>query len=131
MIKPPEGQAVAYIDWKQQEFGIAAALFRDSAMLAAYSSGDSYLEFAKQACLVTQTATKQSQPEERKLCKAAVLVVQYGMRPESLASGINQPVQMGREFLANHRRTFPRFWKWSEAVVDCALLHRKLWTVFS
>jgi len=130
LIKPPEGQAVAYIDWKQQEFGIAAALSRDPAMLAAYSSGDPYLEFAKQAGLVPETATKQSHPEERKLCKAAVLAVQYGMGPESLASGINQPVQMGRELLANHRRTFPRFWKWSEAVVDYALLHRKLWTVF-
>ncbi len=130
LIKPPEGQAIAYIDWKQQEFGIAAALSRDPAMLAAYSSGDPYLEFAKQAGLVPETATKQSHPEERKLCKAAVLAVQYGMGPESLASGINQPVQMGRELLANHRRTFPRFWKWSEAVVDYALLHRKLWTVF-
>ena len=130
LIKPPEGQAVAYIDWKQQEFGIAAALSKDPAMLAAYSSGDPYLEFAKQAGLVPETATKQSHPGERKLCKAAVLAVQYGMGPESLASGINQPTQMGRELLANHRRTFPRFWEWSEAVVDYALLHRKLWTVF-
>ncbi len=126
LIKPPEGQAVAYIDWKQQEFGIAAALSKDPAMLAAYSSGDPYLEFAKQAGLVPETATKQSHPGERKLCKAAVLAVQYGMGPESLASGINQPTQMGRELLSNHRRTFPRFWEWSESVRLCPVAPQTL-----
>ena len=37
---------------------------------------------------------------------------------------------MGRELLAHHRRAFPKFWQWSEAAVDYALLYRKLWTVF-
>ena len=30
-IKPPEGSAIAYLDWSQQEFGIAAVLFGDEA----------------------------------------------------------------------------------------------------
>ena len=34
LIKPPPGQAVAYIDWAQQEFGIAAALSGDAAWAA-------------------------------------------------------------------------------------------------
>ena len=49
LIKPPPGYGVAYIDWSQQEFGIAAALSEDTAMMAAYESGDPYLAFAKQA----------------------------------------------------------------------------------
>ena len=130
LIKPSQGMGVAYIDWSQQEIGIAAALSGDTAMQAAYLSGDPYLEFAKQAGLAPLEATKQSHPEQRKLCKAAVLAVQYGMGAESLAESIDQPTQMGRELLNNHRRTFPDFWKWSEDVVNYALLRRRLWTTF-
>jgi DNA polymerase I len=52
---------VAYIDWSQQEFGIAAALSGDIAMQAAYGSGDPYLDFAKQAGAVPRHATKTTQ----------------------------------------------------------------------
>src|SRR5262249_31073511 len=48
LIKPPPGHGLAYIDWSQQEFGIAAALSGDPNMIAAYRSGDPYLAFAKQ-----------------------------------------------------------------------------------
>ena len=49
LIKPELGRALAYLDYSQQEFGIAAALSGDTAMLAAYLSGDPYLAFARQA----------------------------------------------------------------------------------
>ena len=81
LIKPPPGHGVAYIDWSQQEFGIAAALSGDANMLAAYQSGDPYLAFAKQAGAVPQDATKQSHSAQRDLFKACVLAVQYGMGP--------------------------------------------------
>jgi hypothetical protein len=60
LIKPPEGYGVAYIDWEQQELGIAAALSGDGRMLEAYQSGDPYLAFAKQAGAVPQDAAKES-----------------------------------------------------------------------
>jgi len=60
LIKPPPGFGVAYIDWSQQEFGIAGALSGDRAMQAAYLSGDPYLAFAKQAGAVPEDATKQT-----------------------------------------------------------------------
>jgi hypothetical protein len=85
LIKPSEGFAVAYIDWSQQEFGIAAALSGDEAMQAAYRSGDPYLAFAKQAGAVPQDATKASHKVERELFKSTVLAVQYGMEAQSLA----------------------------------------------
>jgi hypothetical protein len=58
LIQPPAGHGVAYIDWQQQEFGIAAALSGDQQMLQAYRSGDPYLAFAKQAGVVPVSATK-------------------------------------------------------------------------
>ena len=60
LIKPPPGHGIAYIDWKQQEFGIAAALSGDPLMQQAYWSGDPYLAFAKQAGAVPQDATKEN-----------------------------------------------------------------------
>src|SRR6516162_6151014 len=54
LIKPPPGFSVAYIDWSQQEFGIAAALSGDRSMQDAYLSGDPYLGFAKQAGAVPE-----------------------------------------------------------------------------
>ena len=65
LIQPQPGWGLAYVDWVQQEFGIAAALSNDQAMLAAYESGDSYLAFAKQAGGVPDDATKETHEPER------------------------------------------------------------------
>ena len=121
---------MAYIDWSQQEFGIAAALSGDPNMLAAYESGDPYLTFAKQAGAVPPDATKESHPFERDRFKACALAVQYGMGEASLASRIGQPIAQARELLKLHRQVYRRFWEWSDAVVDYAMLHGKLWTAF-
>ena len=69
LIKPPPGYGVAYIDWSQQEFGIAAALSGDTAMQAAYVTGDPYLAFAKQAGAVPPDATKQSHGSTSSGCR--------------------------------------------------------------
>jgi DNA polymerase I len=58
LIKPEPGHGIAYVDWSQQEFGIAAALSNDPLMQEAYISGDPYLAFAKQAGAVPEEATK-------------------------------------------------------------------------
>lgn len=51
LIKPPDGFGLAYVDWKSQEIGIAAALSGDGKMIDSYMSGDPYLAFAVQAGL--------------------------------------------------------------------------------
>ena len=99
-------------------------------MMAAYHSGDPYLEFAKQAGAVPPEATKQTHKAERDQFKACVLAVQYGMGAESLAQRIGQSVSRARELLRLHRQTYEVFWRWSDAAVDYAMLHGKLWTVF-
>src|SRR5262245_16952231 len=127
LIKPPPGYAIAYIDWKQQEFGIAAALSGDAAMLQAYSSGDPYLEFAKLSGAVPVDATSKSHPIQRALYKQCVVGTQYGQGAKSLAlriarPGPNMPWEMiACDLLAAHRRTFHRFWGWNERYIDTAM----------
>ena len=130
LIKPGPGCGIAYIDWSQQEFGIAAALSKDPRMMEAYESGDPYLAFARQAGAVPPDGTKKTHPNERNLYKQCVLAVQYGMGPISLAVRINQPEIMARDLLNLHRNTYKVFWAWSDACLDYAMLYGKLWTVF-
>jgi DNA polymerase I-like protein with 3'-5' exonuclease and polymerase domains len=130
LIVPPPGHGVAYIDWQQQEFGIAAALSGDANMIAAYRSGDPYLAFAKQAGAVPTDATKQSHSAERDLFKACVLAVQYGMGPDALALRIGKPPVVARDLLRAHRETYRTFWKWSDAAVDHAMTRSSIGTVF-
>ena len=95
LIKPPPGWAVAYIDWSQQEFGIAAALSGDAAMQAAYRSGDPYLAFAKQAGAVPADATRKTYEPTRELFKQCVLAraVRHGSQ---VVSTEDRPTAGGR-----------------------------------
>jgi DNA polymerase I-like protein with 3'-5' exonuclease and polymerase domains len=127
---PLAPRAPAYIDWSQQEFGIAAALSGDQAMMAAYSSGDPYLQFAKQAGAVPADATKQSHGPMRELFKACTLAVAYGMEAPSLAARIGQSLIVARDLLRTYRQTYRTSRRWSDAAVDHALMHGSLHTVF-
>lgn len=130
LIKPPPGRAIAYVDWSQQEFAIAAALSEDAAMMDAYSSADPYLTFAKQAGAVPESATKKSHPHQREQFKVCALGVQYGMQSKSLAQALGKTEAHARELLDLHRKTYPRYWDWSQAAVDHAMIHNWLGTVF-
>jgi DNA polymerase-1 len=130
LIQPPPGYGVAYIDWSQQEFGIAAALSGDQAMMQAYLTGDPYLEFAKLACAVPSDATKKTHGPQRDLFKACVLGVQYGMGPLGLAPRIGGPPIVARDLLRAYRETFRVNWRWGDAAVDHALIHGSIHTVY-
>ena len=130
LIKPKPGYGLAYIDYSQQEFGIAAALSGDLAMQKAYKSGDPYLAFAKQAGAVPPQATKESHKAEREQFKACALALQYGMGEDALAIRIGQPVARARKLLMLHRQTYVTFWKWSDACLDEAVLNRRLWASY-
>ena len=129
-VKPPEGWSLVYIDWSQQEFGIAAALSNDEVMMAAYHSSDPYLSFAILAGAVPATATKQTHSVQREQFKQCLLGVQFGMGAQSLATRINDNEARAKELLAMHRKTFKKYWTWSEGVMNHALLDKNLWTVF-
>jgi DNA polymerase-1 len=130
LIQPKPGWAIAYLDYSQQEFGIAAALSGDPNMLHAYRSGDPYLAFAIQSGAVPTGATKQSHPVERGQYKQCVLAVQYGMGADSLALRIGQPVIRARQLLEQHRRVYRRFWEWSDDVFNSAVASNRLRTLY-
>jgi DNA polymerase I-like protein with 3'-5' exonuclease and polymerase domains len=122
-VRPEPGKGLALIDWAQQEFGIAAALSGDPAMLKAYASGDPYSDFA-----VLAGATNPTEARER--YKTCALGVQNGMGRDALARQAGIPRAAASELLLQHRRTFPQFWTWSEQVEAQALLTGTLQTVF-
>jgi hypothetical protein len=130
LIKPEPGYGLAYIDWSQQEFGIAAALSGDRAMQAAYLSGDPYLAFGKQAGLAPEWATKKTHEAVRDQCKQCILAVQYGMSGVTLAENLGQAAWRGNELLSLHKATYRRYWQWSEEVATYAGLKLVLPTVF-
>ena len=108
LIKPPPDHGVAYIDWSQQEFGIAAALSGDLAMQAAYLSGDPYLAFAKQAGAIPADGTKKTHEDIRELYKQCVLAVQYGMEAPALALRIAAATRSCARSVAGPPRNLPQ-----------------------
>jgi DNA polymerase I-like protein with 3'-5' exonuclease and polymerase domains len=99
-------------------------------MQTAYSSGDPYLTFAKQARAVPKDATKETHAGIRERFKVCALAVLFGMGSASLAQSLGQPEPYARELLRLHQSTYRRFWQWSQAAIDHAMLRGWLWTVF-
>ena len=130
LIRPPPGRAIAYVDWSQQEFGIAAALSGDANMIEAYTSGDPYLAFAKRAGAVPADGTKHTHGPQRELYKTCALAVQFGMEAASLAQRIGRSELEARHLLRDHREVFRTFWKWSDAAAARFNLVGQLDTVF-
>ena len=130
LIRPRPGRAIAYCDWSQQELAVAAALSHDARMMDAYASGDFYLTFARMAGAVPPTATKETHGRERDQFKVVALGVLYGLSEVGLARRLGVSLSEGRTLLGLHQRTFRRFWEWSQAVEEEALLTGRLRTRF-
>ena len=130
LIRAQPGNAVVYIDYCQQEFGIAAALSGDSAMIQAYKTDDPYLTFAKQAGAAPPNATKASHGIIRDQFKTCALGTLYSMGPGTLAERTGLYIPYAADLLRLHRKTYSQFWRWSDRVVDYALLHSHLFTTF-
>ena len=122
LVRPEPGTALAYVDYEQQEFGIAAALSGDPNMMSAYRSRDPYMAFAIQAGAVPQNATRETHPHERDLFKRCALAVQYGMGPPGLAAALGVPEAEARGLLRRHHNSYPVFWKWIGGALDRAML---------
>ena len=130
LIKPEPGRALAYVDYEQQEFGIAAVLSKDPAMLRAYETGDAYLALAKRAGAIPQDATKARHRQIRDQYKACCIGLMYGMGVSALARGTNLPDAGARELFQAHHEAYPVFWKWGQSAVDRGMLGFSLHSVF-
>lgn len=130
LIRPAEGQALAYLDWSSQEVVIAAALSGDRALMDAVTSGDPYLTFAKMARLAPSDATKETHSVIRGLCKTALLGANYGMQSRSLALRTGLSQIEAADVLRRLAQTFPVYTAWAESVADTGQLAGYLSTVF-
>lgn len=124
IIAPASGFVLIYVDWSQQEFGIGAALSGDEAMMRAYSASDPYITFGILAGLLPSWATKETHPRERARLKACALGILYGKTAFSLGRDLAIPVAEAEELIHAHRRAFSTFWRWSDSIVDSAMLWR-------
>lgn len=130
LIKPPEAYGVAYIDWVSQELAIAGALSGDDRMVDGYLTGDPYMAFARDSGLAPPGATKATHGPLRERVKVVCLGVLYGMQATTLATVLGIAPVEATELLQRHRRTYPRFWWWSEATVSAAFSRNRLSSVF-
>lgn len=130
LIRPGQGNALAMLDWQQQEFGVAAALSGDSAMQAAYSSGDPYMALAVAARAAPVGSTAASHGFERERFKRCALGLQYGVGRARLARQLGRSESVAAAMISSHRSVFPRFWAWADAVEMRALTDREVCSVF-
>jgi hypothetical protein len=129
LIRPVPGRALVYLDYRSQEYAVAAYLSGDPAMIAAYeSSRDPYLELGRRIGMVPDDATRRSHPEARKILKSVVLGSQYGQGAIGLAQQLGWPVPRARRLLDETWATYPRLRRWLDGAVDCAMLRGRLHT---
>jgi hypothetical protein len=123
----------AYLDWRTQEVGIAAALSGDEALMRDYSGGDIYYSLARRCDLTRdpdRVSWKKQNPAQRQRMKALQLGINYGMGVPSLARGLNRHPLIASEIIERHKRAYPSFWQWRADMVQAAMLKRRIESVF-
>jgi DNA polymerase-1 len=130
LIRPPEGWALAYIDWSAQELSIAAYLSGDLFLLDTLQTEDPYIAFAKKIGRAPEGATEDSHPDARSLCKTLILGSNYGMGRRTLAERTGVPLIEAEALLRGLARAYPMFTEWQGNTVDAALLRGYLSTCF-
>jgi hypothetical protein len=129
----PENSTGAYLDWRTQEVGIAAALSGDQALIADYSAGDIYHALALLCGLTREPDAakwKRENPEQRERMKRLQLGINYGMGVRSLARGLDRHPIIASNLIERHRRRYPPFWRWRDDTVNAATIDRKMTSIF-
>jgi hypothetical protein len=125
----PQDSIGAYLDWRTQEVGVAAALSGDQALIDDYNTGDIYHALAR-LCGRTQEPDpiqwKKLCPEMRQQMKPLQLGINYGMGVRSLAKGLDRHPLIASNIIEQHKRRYPRFWQWRADTVQDAMLERKI-----
>jgi len=120
LVTPPEGRAIVELDYSQQEFGIAAALSQDEAMLSAYRSGDPYMAIAIMAGDAPVGATKHTHPEIRQRYKVVALATQFGSTFLGIARQLQVQPAEAALLLQSYNRVFKTFRAWQISKRDNA-----------
>jgi hypothetical protein len=129
----PPDKIGAYLDFRTQEVGIAAAHSGDEALQADYGGGDVYHGLALTCGFTTEPDAqrwKAANPDTRQRMKTLQLGVNYGMGVPSLARGLNRHPLIASGVIELHRRRYARFWEWRDERVTAAMLDRRIESVF-
>jgi DNA polymerase I-like protein with 3'-5' exonuclease and polymerase domains len=120
---------MAYLDWRSQEVGVAAAQSGDELLKLDYTR-DIYHALAKMCGLASETddltAWKKNNKPIRDRMKPLQLGINYGMGVPSLARGLDRHPLIASEIIERHKRRYPRFWQWRADTVQTAMLERKI-----
>jgi hypothetical protein len=130
LIQARPGRVLIPFDYAQQEYLIAGTLSGDPQIIADYRQGDVYIGLGKSLGLIPPWGDGGTHKRERHLCKSIALACNYGMGPEGLAAKVGCTVSMANDLLRKHHEKYARFWHWSDATVDYARVHRRLWTKY-
>jgi DNA polymerase family A len=129
----PHDAVGAYLDWRTQEVGVAAALSDDTALIDAYRAGDIYHALALVLRFTDDPDPvhwKKTNPAMRNRMKALQLAISYGMGVPSLARGLDRHPLIASEIIERHKRNYPRFWQWRADMVQIAMPERRIESVF-
>jgi len=129
----PAGSIGVYLDWRTQEVAVAAARSGDKNLKRAYLDGDVYHTLAHDVGLThdpDREHWKQHNPAARQRMKALQLGINYGMGVPSLAKGLDRHPLIASGIIEQHKRIYPRFWKWRSDQVTVAMLNRRIESVF-
>jgi DNA polymerase I len=128
LMRAEPGRALLYVDLSSAEFGIAAALSRDPGMMEDYRAGDPYLALGKRTGMLSPCATRNSHPKEREILKTVCLGVQYGMGARTLGVRLAMSDTEAKDLLRLHRRAYPQYWQYANAVLETAQFEHSIWT---
>jgi hypothetical protein len=125
LVQPPEGSALAYLDFRQEEPAIAACWSEDPAMTHGYQvGGDLYVDFAKRAQAIpaelSTVDAKRRYKGVRDQYKICLLASMYGQQEQSLASRMGRSPLHAALLLEQLRRAYARFIAWIDNEIDCA-----------
>jgi DNA polymerase-1 len=129
----PQGSIIAYLDWRSQEVGIAAARSGDEKLKADYAGGDVYHALARMCGLTDEVdpgVWKKNNRAQRDRMKPLQLGINYGMGVPSLARGLDRHPLIASTIIELHKRTYPRFWEWRAQTMQNAMLTRRIESVF-
>jgi DNA polymerase-1 len=109
LIQPCPGKVIAIVDYAQQEFGIAAKLAGDPAMVDDYYTGDAYRNFGVRAGLCRRDDDDEA---VRTTLKRTVLPLMYGASAESLRREHGLSQASARDLVTAFAKAYPRYRQW-------------------
>ena len=130
LLKPKDGCAYAYIDYKQQEMYVQAYLSKDQNMITAVNSGDIYIYTAILAGAAPTGATKETHPKPRQLYKVGVLANSYGMGIVSLALKLSESLLIAKTIQTGIKRAYKKYFQWIDDLKARMVKQKRLQTKF-